>query len=125
MASSLAISLIPGRLQATILLISFAAIVSIADLSPLESEVIVVVESGWWGTYGSNASQPYKMPGISCNSAGSIFEINRCYEFITEVGDRFGKLNFPSFPNLVLLDLSGCQFHGNIPHQISDLYGLK
>ncbi|PPS13327.1 hypothetical protein GOBAR_AA07323 [Gossypium barbadense] len=120
MASSLTISLILGILQVTILLISFVAIVSIAYLSPLESEVMVLVESGWWSAYGSNAPQPYKVSGISCNTAGSLFEINRCYEFITEVGDRFGKLNFPSFPNVVLLDLSGCQFHGNIPHQINN-----
>ncbi|PPS13329.1 hypothetical protein GOBAR_AA07325 [Gossypium barbadense] len=125
MASPLTISLVLGMLQVSILLISFVAIVSTAYLSPLDSEMMVVVESAWWSTYGSNAPQPYKLSGISCNTAGSTFEINRCYEFITEVGDSFGKLNFPSFPNLVLLDLSGCQFHGNIPHQISDLFELK
>ncbi|KAK8278145.1 hypothetical protein V6Z11_D09G021300 [Gossypium hirsutum] len=55
----------------------------------------------------------------------AIAMINLSYEFIIEVGDRFGKLNFSSFPNLVLLDLSDRQLGGKIPHQIGNLSALK
>ncbi|KAG8482669.1 hypothetical protein CXB51_024494 [Gossypium anomalum] len=62
---------------------------------------------------------------LSCNIAGSIIQINLSYAFIIEVGDRFGKLNFSPFPNLVLLDLSHHQLGGKISHQIGKLSALK
>ncbi|MFQ6630661.1 hypothetical protein Gotur_008826, partial [Gossypium turneri] len=63
--------------------------------------------------------------GISCNTAGSIIQIDISEAPNIEVGDRFGKLNFSSFPNLVLLDLSHRQLGGKIPHQIGNLSALK
>ncbi|XP_017614116.1 probable leucine-rich repeat receptor-like protein kinase At1g35710 [Gossypium arboreum] len=125
MASSSTFSIILGILQATIFLISIARTVTIADPSPLASEAIAMVESGWWSNYSNNASERCEWPGISCNTAGSIIQINLSYAFLVEVGDRFGKLNFSSFPNLVLLDLSHRQLGGNIPHQIGNLSALK
>ncbi|MFQ6630653.1 hypothetical protein Gotur_008386 [Gossypium turneri] len=125
MASSSTLSIILGILQATIFLISIARTVTMADPSPVASEAIAMVESGWWSNYSNNASERCQWPGISCNTAGSVIQINLSYEFIIDVGDRFGKLNFSSFPNLVLLDLSDRQFGGKIPHQIGNLSALK
>ncbi|KAG8482676.1 hypothetical protein CXB51_024030 [Gossypium anomalum] len=125
MASSSTFSIILGILQATIFLISIARTVTIADPSPLASEAIAMVESGWWSNYSNNASERCQWPGISCNTAGSIIQINLSYAFLIEVGDRFGKLNFSSFPNLVLLDLSNRQLGGKIPHQMGYLSALK
>ncbi|PPD73070.1 hypothetical protein GOBAR_DD30021 [Gossypium barbadense] len=76
-----------------------------------------MVESGWW--------KCCQWPGISCNTAGSIIQIDISDAPNIEVGDRFGKFNFSSFPNLVLLDLSDRQLGGKIPHQIGNLSALK
>ncbi|KAG8482668.1 hypothetical protein CXB51_024010 [Gossypium anomalum] len=96
-----------------------------ADQSPYESEAKVLIKSGWWSRYSNDTPQHCKWAGISCNSAGSITKINISDVPNIEVGDRFGKLNFSSFPNLVLLDLSDRPLDGNIPHQIGDLSALK
>ncbi|KAB2011433.1 hypothetical protein ES319_D09G020200v1 [Gossypium barbadense] len=124
MASSLTISVILGVLWAAILL-SFATTVTAAYPSPLESEAIALLESRWWSNHSSNTSQRCQWPGITCNTAESITKINLSDAPNIEVGDRFGKLNFSSFPNLVLLDLSDHQLRGKIPHQIGDLSALK
>ncbi|XP_052476829.1 probable leucine-rich repeat receptor-like protein kinase At1g35710 isoform X3 [Gossypium raimondii] len=124
MAPSLTISVILGVLWATILL-SFATTVTAAYPSPLESEAIALLESRWWSNHSSNTSQRCQWPGITCNTAESITQINLSDAPNIEVGDRFGKLNFSSFPNLVLLDLSNHQLRGKIPHQIGDLSALK
>ncbi|MBA0557367.1 hypothetical protein Golob_014442 [Gossypium lobatum] len=54
---------------------------------------------------------------FDANSNGEL--INFAFE------DRFGKLKFSSFPNLILLNLSNSELHGNIPPQIGDLSTLK
>ncbi|KAK8278155.1 hypothetical protein V6Z11_D09G022500, partial [Gossypium hirsutum] len=110
-------------LWATIL--SFATTVTAAYPSPLESEAIALLESRWWSNHSSNTSQRCQWPGITCNTAESITQINLSDAPNIEVGDRFGKLNFSSFPNLVLLNLSDHQLRGKIPHQIGDLSALK
>ncbi|MFQ6652018.1 hypothetical protein Gotur_024087 [Gossypium turneri] len=125
MASSSTFSIILGILQATIFLISIARTVTVADPSPLASEAIAMVESGWSSNYSNNASERCQWPGISCNTAGSIIQIDISDAPNIEVGDRFGKLNFSSFPNLVLLDLSHRQLGAKIPHQIGNLSALK
>ncbi|KAL1151178.1 hypothetical protein V6Z11_A09G023600, partial [Gossypium hirsutum] len=109
---------------ATILL-SFATTVTAAYPSPLESEAIALLESRWWSNHSSNTSQRCQWPGITCNTAESITKINLSDAPNIEVGDRFGKLNFSSFPNLVLLDLSDHQLRGKIPHQIGDLSAFQ
>ncbi|MFQ6662818.1 hypothetical protein Gotur_030543 [Gossypium turneri] len=124
MASFLTFSIILGILQATIFLISIARTMTKAESSPLASKAIAMVESGWWSNYSNNASECCRWP-ISCNTAGSITKINISDVPNIEVGDRFGKLNFASFPNLVLLDLSDRPLGGKILHQIGDLSALK
>ncbi|MBA0756439.1 hypothetical protein Gogos_021694 [Gossypium gossypioides] len=122
MASSSTFSIILGILQATIFLISISRTVTKVDPSPLASEAIATVESGWWS---NNATERCQWPGISCNTTGSITKINISDVPNIEVGDRFGKLNFTSFPNLVLLDLSDRPLGGKNLHQIGDLFALK
>ncbi|XP_022774035.1 probable leucine-rich repeat receptor-like protein kinase At1g35710 [Durio zibethinus] len=122
MASSLTNSIFLGVVWSTILL-SFATTL-LAAVSSLESEAVALQESGWWSNYSNDISQRCKWHGISCNNAGSITKINPSADLIP-VGDRFGKLNFSSFPNLVLLDLSHRRIGGTIPPQISDLSSLK
>ncbi|KAK8571834.1 hypothetical protein V6N12_027905 [Hibiscus sabdariffa] len=125
MSSSFTNPILLGILWATIIL-TFATTLSTADQSPLESEAKALLESGWWSGY-HNISRRCKWPGISCNAAGSITEMTlsgAVYNY-SEVQDRFGELKFSSFPNLVVLDLSGCQLGGNIPPEIADLSALK
>ncbi|XP_022774483.1 probable leucine-rich repeat receptor-like protein kinase At1g35710 [Durio zibethinus] len=122
MASSLTNSIFLGVLWSAILL-SFATTL-LAAVSSLESEAVALLESGWWSSYSNNISQRCNWHGISCNNAGSITEINPSANVI-QVGDRFGKLNFSSFPNLVLLNLSDRKLGGNIPPQIGGLSALK
>ncbi|MFQ6630651.1 hypothetical protein Gotur_008386 [Gossypium turneri] len=49
-------------LQATNFLISIARTVTVADPSPLASEAIAMVESGWWSNYSNNASERCQWP---------------------------------------------------------------
>ncbi|XVE62991.1 hypothetical protein DITRI_Ditri06bG0164000 [Diplodiscus trichospermus] len=107
----------------TIILLSFATTPLPAVSSP-GSEAAALLESGWWSGYSNDTSQRCKWPGISCNYAGSITKINPPASLI-QVGDRFGKMNFSSFPNLVLLDISNRKLGGSIPPQIGDLSTLK
>ncbi|XWS40862.1 hypothetical protein CRYUN_Cryun17cG0032600 [Craigia yunnanensis] len=97
MASSLTNSIFLG-LWTTILL-SFCTTLLAAISSP-ESEDVALLESG------------------------SITKINLSANLI-QVGDRFGKFSFSSFPNLALLDLSFRKLGGNIPPQIGNLSALK
>ncbi|XWS40861.1 hypothetical protein CRYUN_Cryun17cG0032500 [Craigia yunnanensis] len=121
MASSLKNSIFLGPW--TTILLSFSTTLLAAVSSP-ESEAVALLESGWWSSYSNDTSQRCKWPGISCNNAGSITKINPSPNLI-QVGDRFGKFNFSSFPNLTLLDLSFRKLGGNIPPQIGDLSALK
>ncbi|KAK8571814.1 hypothetical protein V6N12_027887 [Hibiscus sabdariffa] len=82
---------------------------SAADQSPLESE--------------AKAVTGFKV--LQCNPVGSITKIILFDTFDFEVRGRFGKLNFSSFPNLVHLDLGGCELGGNIPPQIGNLWTLR
>ncbi|KAK8571840.1 hypothetical protein V6N12_027910 [Hibiscus sabdariffa] len=126
MASSMTNPVILGVLWVTIL-VSFAKTMPATDQTRFESESRALVESGWWSNhpYGNDTSQRCKWPGISCNPAGSITKIILSNTFDFEVRGRFGKLNFSSFPNLVVLDLSYHRIGGNIPPRIGDLSALR
>ncbi|XVF39356.1 hypothetical protein PTKIN_Ptkin01aG0028200 [Pterospermum kingtungense] len=92
--------------------------------SSLESEAVALLESGWWSGYTNDTSQRCKWPGVSCNKGGSIIKINPPAHLV-QIGGKFGKLDFSSFPNLVLLDLSRHALGGKIPTRIGDLSALK
>ncbi|GKV35099.1 hypothetical protein SLEP1_g43412 [Rubroshorea leprosula] len=85
-------------------------------------EALALWKSGWWNASINNVADHCSWPGITCNGAGSITEISPP-DF--SVGDKFGKLDFSSFPNLVRLNLSHQGLYGSIPPQIGDLTRLE
>ncbi|XVF39352.1 hypothetical protein PTKIN_Ptkin01aG0027800 [Pterospermum kingtungense] len=121
MASSLTNSIF---LTTVLLCFATTSLLAAAVSYSLESEAVALLESGWWRGYSNDTSQRCNWPGISCNNAGSIFKIYPSPNLI-QVGGKFGKLNFSSFPNLALLDLNGHVLGGKIPPWIGDLSALK
>ncbi|XP_058082073.1 MDIS1-interacting receptor like kinase 2-like [Magnolia sinica] len=69
----------------------------------------------------TNAISPCNWTGISCNSLGSVTEIR-----LPSVGlqGKLDNLSFPSFPNLLHLDLSVNTLIGTIPSHLYTLYKL-
>ncbi|KAL9358422.1 hypothetical protein Peur_046545 [Populus x canadensis] len=100
--------------------------VSVAALDPalLASEGKALVESGWWSVNSNLSSLRCMWLGIVCDRAGSIIEISPPPEFL-KVGNKFGKMNFSCFSNLVRLHLPNHELSGSIPHQISILPQLR
>ncbi|KAJ4700871.1 putative Receptor protein kinase [Melia azedarach] len=94
-----------------------------AAASVLEREALV--KSGWWSNSSSitnNSSDHCSWIGITCNSAGSIIEIDLEGRGIT---GELADLNFSFFPNLELLKLSYNNLFKSIPSQINALSKLK
>ncbi|XVE83798.1 hypothetical protein DITRI_Ditri16bG0116000 [Diplodiscus trichospermus] len=102
-------------------IVSFASITSTTTALSLESEAQALIQSGWWSNHSNNISQRCNWPGISCNIDGSI---TRIYP-PRRVGDKFRKMNFSSFPNLVNLNLKDQGLNGSIPPEIVALSNLK
>uniref|UniRef100_A0A6N2KGS5 non-specific serine/threonine protein kinase n=1 Tax=Salix viminalis TaxID=40686 RepID=A0A6N2KGS5_SALVM len=97
--------------------VSSTGLVAALHSDLLESEGKALLESGWWSDYSNITSHRCKYwPGIVCDRAGSITEMSPPPEFL-KVGNKFGKMNFSCFPNLVRLDLANRV--GSIPPQIS------
>ncbi|KAM7461177.1 hypothetical protein LguiA_029298 [Lonicera macranthoides] len=82
-----------------------------------ESEALEGI-SRWWNVDSSTSH--CKWVGIGCNEAGSVTSIH-CPDYV-----RFhiDELNLTSFPNLEVLDLSGCRLDGTIPYEIGMLSKL-
>ena len=59
--------------------------------------------------------------GIKCNNGGSVTKINMSG---FNLGDKFRKFNFTSFPNLVILYLYNTGLRGSIPQEIGNLLKL-
>ncbi|KAF2285799.1 hypothetical protein GH714_007850 [Hevea brasiliensis] len=73
-------------------------------------------------SWNTTAGRPCNWFGIHCNEAGSVSNIS-----LTDSGleGTLQSFSFPSFPNLVTLNLSNNSFHGNIPSHIGNLSKLK
>ncbi|XP_061367114.1 probable leucine-rich repeat receptor-like protein kinase At1g35710 [Gastrolobium bilobum] len=92
------------------------------ELSPLDLEAQALIESGWWSDFTNYVPSHCQWPGIACNSAGSITNISLPAE--TQLGDKFRRFNFSSFPNLVHLNLAAHGITGSIPNELGTLSKL-
>uniref|UniRef100_A0A2K2BBH7 non-specific serine/threonine protein kinase n=1 Tax=Populus trichocarpa TaxID=3694 RepID=A0A2K2BBH7_POPTR len=99
-------------------------VAALDDSALLASEGKALLESGWWSDYSNLTSHRCKWTGIVCDRAGSITEISPPPEFL-KVGNKFGKMNFSCFSNLVRLHLPNHELSGSIPPQISILPQLR
>ncbi|KAJ6938174.1 MDIS1-interacting receptor like kinase 2-like [Populus alba x Populus x berolinensis] len=99
----------------------FVSVAARDDSALLASEGKALLESGWWSDYSNLTSHRCNWTGILCDRAGSITEISPPYL----VGNKFGKMNFSCFSNLVRLDLANRDLSGSIPPQISILLQLR
>ncbi|KAL9397535.1 hypothetical protein Peur_011788 [Populus x canadensis] len=99
-------------------------VAALDDSALLASEGKALVESGWWSDYSNLTSHRCNWNGIVCDRAGSITEISPPPEFL-KVGNKFGKMNFSCFSNLVRLHLANHELNGSIPPQISILPQLR
>ncbi|GKV48460.1 hypothetical protein SLEP1_g55273 [Rubroshorea leprosula] len=88
------------------------------------AEAEALLKSGWWDDTPRKSTNHCGWPGVTCDSTGSVTEIHSSNPIIG-VGEKFGKMNFSSLPNLVRLDLSGLGIKGSIPPQIGALSSLK
>jgi hypothetical protein len=102
---------------------SGAQFVGASESSPLQLEARALLESGWWNDYYSNnTSTRCDWPGITCNAGGSVTKI-----YMTgglNGSDKYLKLNFSSFSNLVRLVLRGTSLQGSIPSSLGLLTNL-
>ncbi|KAJ6953294.1 hypothetical protein NC652_005097 [Populus alba x Populus x berolinensis] len=104
---------------------STGLVAALDDSALLASEGKALLESGWWSDYSNLTSHRCKFwPGIFCDRAGRITKISPPPEFL-KVGNKFGKMNFSCFSNLVRLDLANHELSGSIPPQISILPQLR
>jgi hypothetical protein len=78
--------------------------------------------NSWVAQINSTASSPCTWRGIACNDEGSVTEI---YFNYTGLKGTLENLDFPSFPNLLRLDLRDNQLTGTIPTNIGTLSKLQ
>ncbi|XP_060673023.1 probable leucine-rich repeat receptor-like protein kinase At1g35710 [Ziziphus jujuba] len=124
MASSISNSVSSFAAVAVALISCASLVLGSVEYSP-EQEVKALLASEWWSPecLNSTTTTPCKLPGITCNRAGSITRISIHKFFI--YGTELGKfLNGSSFPNLVHLDLAAAELYGSIPPEIGTLSKL-
>ncbi|KAJ6953362.1 MDIS1-interacting receptor like kinase 2-like [Populus alba x Populus x berolinensis] len=102
----------------------FVSVAALDDSALLASEGKALLESGWWSDYSNLTSHRCNWTGIVCDRAGSITEISPPPWFL-KVGNKFAKMNFSCFLNLVRLHLPSHELSGSIPPQISILPQLR
>ncbi|PSR87659.1 MDIS1-interacting receptor like kinase [Actinidia chinensis var. chinensis] len=85
-----------------------------------EVEAKALLNSGWWGNF--SLPNHCELPGIRCNEAGSIVEINEDYTSV--IRKNLEHMNWSSLPNLEKLHLSFSYLRGSIPNEIGALSKL-
>ncbi|KAK2977527.1 hypothetical protein RJ640_025708 [Escallonia rubra] len=118
-------SLITSSALLALLWVTVEVVLVSASASSTEAEALL--SSGWWGKRITvdNSTDHCHWYGITCNEAKSVIAIHLGYSSLLIYGTELGNLNFSSFPNLRVLDLSGCGIGGSIPHQIGMLSKLE
>ncbi|KAI3832336.1 hypothetical protein MKW92_022284 [Papaver armeniacum] len=76
----------------------------------------------WKRSSNNNTTSPCKWDGITCNSEGSVTELNLTSSSLQGTLHSF---NFSSFTNFVSIDLSNNKLSGFIPSQIGNLSKLS
>ena len=102
-------------------------IVTASALSPIQLEKKALINTGWWNctwTTADYSSDHCKWDGITCNSAGSIFELYLS-GYYAGFNWRLSQLNFSCFPNLEILTIQFFALTGSIPPEISALSKLQ
>ncbi|KAI8029856.1 MDIS1-interacting receptor like kinase 2 [Camellia lanceoleosa] len=107
-----------------------SATVNSSSLSSLEAEALL--NSGWWGNFSS--ANHCQLEGITCNEAGSVIRIVLSYSSYSYPSSysssyssphrKLENMDWTSFPNLEVLDLSFCNLTGSIPEEIGTLSKL-
>ncbi|KAK9224606.1 hypothetical protein WN943_009641 [Citrus x changshan-huyou] len=102
-------------------------IVTASALSPIQLEKEALLITGWWNNSLAPADYSLdhcKWDGITCNSAGSIFELYLS-GYYAGFNWRLSQLNFSCFPNLEILTIQFFRLTGSIPPEISALSKLQ
>ncbi|XP_027337291.1 MDIS1-interacting receptor like kinase 2-like [Abrus precatorius] len=99
-----------------------------SNSTSMNEEKQALVQSGWWNDY-LNISNHCLWGGIKCNEVGSVIgiysgDLNIHYPLSEEM-KQIKKLNVTSFPNIVILSLSGMGLMGSIPPEITTLTKLE
>ncbi|KAK3030839.1 hypothetical protein RJ639_035768 [Escallonia herrerae] len=112
--------------SALLALLCVAAQVVFASASTSSMEAEALFSSGWWEkrTPVDISTSHCDWYGITCNEAKSVTAINLSYTSLLPSGAELGNFNFSCFPNLTVLDISGCGIRGSIPNQIGMLSEL-
>ncbi|KAI7980331.1 putative leucine-rich repeat receptor-like protein kinase [Camellia lanceoleosa] len=101
-----------------------SAAVNSSSLS--SSEAKALLNSGWWGNFSS--ANHCQLEGITCNEAGSVVRIvlssYSSYSSYSSSHRKLENMDWTSFPNLEVLDLSFCNLTGSIPEEIGTLSKL-
>ncbi|KAG8658164.1 hypothetical protein MANES_03G125400v8 [Manihot esculenta] len=117
-----------------LLVISFHVLATAPTAAAVQSEAVEADALLRWKASLDNHSQSFLSSwsttagshcfwfGIHCNEAGNVSNIS-----LTDSGLKgtLQSFSFPSFPNLVKLNLSNNSFHGNIPSHIGNLSKLN
>lgn len=96
--------------------------VTFTNSASTSREAQALLNTGWWNSIPENTSKSHcGWPGIRCNKAGSVTDINLSWY---NLGGELKKLNFSFFPNLETLRVCYCGVEGSIPYQIGALLKL-
>ncbi|KAJ9683642.1 hypothetical protein PVL29_019283 [Vitis rotundifolia] len=120
MASSIIIStaVVVVNITSIMMIMLFCLANAISSPSSSTDEAEALRSTGWWKSTSAHCD----WDGVSCNDAGRVTRI-ALYGSGKELGE-LSKLEFSSFPSLVMLWLDDCGLNGSIPHQIGTLTQL-
>ncbi|GKV48450.1 hypothetical protein SLEP1_g55263 [Rubroshorea leprosula] len=116
-------SVLIASIVATVIWVTIltAALIMVAVAESQESEAQALLDCGWWNDY-VDIDDHCSWPGVTCNHDRSVIEISP--QIYLNLGERFTKLNFSAFLNLLRLDLNNQGLNGSIPSGLGHLTKL-